>query len=83
LPAGGFTFWGEGAAIISGGVFFTFLVALIISLMRGLDIDCGCFSTSGGGKISWLYILRDFSLLGISLFVFIEKFRRRASKSVS
>jgi len=48
--------------------FSIFAGALTINLIRGLDIACGCFSTAAnGGSISGFYLLRDFSLLLMSI----------------
>jgi uncharacterized membrane protein YphA (DoxX/SURF4 family)/thiol-disulfide isomerase/thioredoxin len=50
----------------------TFTLALSISLYRGLDISCGCFSTSpGAAKISWMDLVRDLALLASSCFLFL------------
>jgi uncharacterized membrane protein YphA (DoxX/SURF4 family) len=57
----------RGAAFISSLLFFTFFTALSINLFRGLDISCGCFGKSSG-SINWTYLIRDFSLLLMSLF---------------
>ena len=63
-------FYVRGAALISSALFLTFATALTISLMRGLDISCGCFGTASG-NINWFYLGRDLSLLAISIFVLI------------
>ena len=60
----------RGAALISSALFLTFATALTISLVRGLDISCGCFGTASG-NINWFYLGRDLSLLAISIFVLI------------
>jgi uncharacterized membrane protein YphA (DoxX/SURF4 family) len=60
----------RGAAVISSGLFLTFASALTINLVRGLDISCGCFGASSG-SINWLYLVRDLSLLSMSVFVLI------------
>jgi uncharacterized membrane protein YphA (DoxX/SURF4 family) len=57
-----------GAALISSALFLTFAAALTISLVRGLDISCGCFGAASG-SINWLYLGRDLSLMAISIFV--------------
>ena len=57
-----------GGALIATTLFSIFAGALTINLIRGLDIACGCFSTAAtGGSINWFYLLRDLSLLLISL----------------
>ena len=57
-----------GGALIATALFSIFAGALTINLIRGLDIACGCFSTTAsGGSISGFYLLRDFSLLLMSL----------------
>jgi len=45
---------------------------LVISLIRGLDIVCGCFSTSASAEhITWLYVVRDLILLGMGVHIFL------------
>jgi putative oxidoreductase len=60
----------RGAALISSALFLTFATALTISLVRGLDISCGCFGAASG-NINWFYLGRDLSLMLMSLFVLI------------
>lgn len=57
----------RGASLISALLFLTFAVALTINLVRGLDISCGCFGAASG-NINWLYLVRDVSLLIMSVF---------------
>lgn len=60
----------RGATLISSALFLTFATALAISLVRGLDISCGCFGAASG-SINWLYLARDLSLFCMSVFVLI------------
>lgn len=48
-----------------------FLVGLVYAYWIGLDIDCGCFSSSAEstGKIGPYYLLRDLSLFLTSTFI--------------
>lgn len=51
----------------------SFTVALSVSLYRGLDISCGCFSTSTeAARISWMDLIRDLALLASSSFLFLH-----------
>ena len=43
----------ENSFIISS-LIIIFMIAIGISLIRGLNIDCGCFGTSAGSKIGLL-----------------------------
>lgn len=65
-------FWVPGASLLASGFLGVFALALFINLARGLDIDCGCFSTaqSGSGNTIW-YFLRDILLMSLALHVFI------------
>jgi hypothetical protein len=38
-------FWAEGAVTLTAGLFGVFWVLLIVSAARGIDVNCGCFST--------------------------------------
>lgn len=52
----------EGSVLIVTGLLVVFLGAMIFNLARGLDIHCGCFSTSMDGRtkapMAW-YVFRD------------------------
>lgn len=59
------------AAVVSA-LLAIFSAALIISLARGLDIDCGCFDSGQGNEtIGILYVLRDWTLLFMSVSVMV------------
>lgn len=69
----------RGALFTCNVLLAVFLVALAFNLARGLDIDCGCFSSSVGpstGGSMLLYLLRDAFLLAMGLFSFFYVLRR-------
>ena len=69
--------WPRGATVLIGAMLVMFLVALTIVYLRGIDINCGCFSTSARGKSSAMnLILRDIPLLlaCIQIFCFGKDF---------
>ena len=61
----------ENSFILSG-LLAIFIIAITISLARGLNIDCGCFGTVGGAKVGIQKLLENFGLLfsGILLMKF-------------
>jgi len=62
-----FGIWLQGGALIISGLLLMFVCALGISLARGLDISCGCFTTNPvRDPINWLYMVRDSALLFMS-----------------
>ena len=56
--------WVRSAALVSAFLLGVFMVAVSISLARGLDIDCGCFNTNEGRKIGLELLGEDLLLLG-------------------
>lgn len=52
----------ENAAIITALLVF-FTIAVIISLFRGLNIDCGCFGTQLGEKVGMLKVGENIFLI--------------------
>ena len=65
----------ENSAILSG-LLVVFIIAVAISLARGLDIDCGCFGTVEGSKVGLMKILENVGLvlLGLLLIKFDSKY---------
>lgn len=63
--------WSKGrqaALIIIVVMLFLFTVVISSSLLRGLDIACGCFSVRiDAAHIGWISIVRNISLLFITV----------------
>jgi uncharacterized membrane protein YphA (DoxX/SURF4 family) len=72
-----FGIWIPGALIIANLLLITFFSALIFNAARGLDIQCGCFSTSGGmpPHIN-RSIMRDAGFMVLALCLFYHVFLR-------
>lgn len=65
-----FGFNTKGAAALISLLLLIFISLIIVSAIRGLDIDCGCFG-SLERKVGLLAILEDTSLLAISMSVLL------------
>ena len=64
-------------AMLSG-----FIILLILTLIRGIDADCGCFG-SAGGQVTWWHVFGDFVLLFITTFLITwTKFRENPTQKV-
>lgn len=57
----------EGAAVIVCALLSSFIVALTVNLLRGNQMDCGCFTILGEEPISWWTVGHDVALLILSL----------------
>ncbi|MFW5901675.1 MAG: cation diffusion facilitator family transporter [Thermodesulfobacteriota bacterium] len=73
--------WLEGALVIYNLLMLTFIGILIYNTARGLDIHCGCFSTSGTEVINLDTILRDSLILIPSAYLLYRVFTRSAGNS--
>lgn len=60
----------ENSAILSS-LLIIFIIAIVISVARGLNIDCGCFGTVDGTKVGFLKVLENIGLLILS-FILIK-----------
>ena len=71
--------WLPGTVTLTNVVLITFFGALVFNVARGLDVHCGCFSTSAKGDpaTAW-YLIRDgaFLLMGGYLFFKVVVSRR-------
>jgi len=65
-------FWLPGATLLGTVLLLIFFSALLFNLARGLDIQCGCFTTSRepgtGAPMVW-YIFRDGVFLALAIFL--------------
>jgi putative oxidoreductase len=60
------------AAFIIITMNLVFMAALASTIVRGLDIDCGCFRQGGEKTPAWMAILRDVLFLGAAVFLFLR-----------
>lgn len=66
----------SASALLLSGLLTAFLVLLSATILRGLDIDCGCFG-SLSGKVDYKLILADSLLLFFSLNIFFSDALRK------
>jgi len=64
-------FWTRPAALVSSLMYLAFAIAVSSAVIRGFDIGCGCFAAEGAKPITFWYILRDLSLLGVSIWLLL------------
>ena len=66
----------KGAVVIVNLLMMTFILALIASSYRGIDISCGCFSLSSDktGNI-YMYLIRDVLIFLLSSWVLIYRIK--------
>lgn len=64
--------WLPGAVLTVNGLLILFLIAFIFNLARGLDVNCGCFGSSGLGPSMSAggYLLRDAGFFAVAIFMF-------------
>jgi len=62
--------WVQGSVFLLTGLLLVFLGALGFNLARGLDVACGCFSTSSKDSVTARTLLRDSLFLVVALYLF-------------
>lgn len=67
-------FWLPGTVVMSNLLLMTFTGTLLFNLARGLDISCGCFSTTTESAINLWTVLRDTSFLIPAAYLFYVTF---------
>ena len=70
--------WPRENATILGGLLLVFIVAIGVNLARGLDFNCGCFSTASSHKNASIMLLVRDALLLIPAIQLIWFVRRRS-----
>jgi uncharacterized membrane protein YphA (DoxX/SURF4 family) len=67
--------WMSGTVIWCNFLLVVYIGALSFNLARGLDIDCGCFTTTGGRSIGIETILWDVVFLALSIYLSVIVFK--------
>ncbi|HEX2869483.1 MAG TPA: MauE/DoxX family redox-associated membrane protein [Ignavibacteriales bacterium] len=58
----------ENAAIITS-LLLMFIIIVLISIARDLNIECGCFATASGMRVGWLKVLENSGLVILGLYI--------------
>ncbi len=69
----------KAAAAIIAGMNAVFIILLASTIVRGLDIDCGCFRQGGPKTSAWTAIGRDVLFFAAALTVYSSREGRRSS----
>jgi uncharacterized membrane protein YphA (DoxX/SURF4 family) len=64
--------WVRSAALVSAFLLGVFIVAVSITLARGLDINCGCLNAEAGRKVGLRLLVEDLLLIGASVFLILK-----------
>ncbi len=66
----------RGAVWLLGGMLAFFIAAIVSAMARGLNIDCGCFSTTGEGSRAALpHLVLNFLLLAAAIWLWRDETR--------
>jgi putative oxidoreductase len=66
----------RGGALIIAAMNLVFMIALSAAIVRGLDIDCGCFKQGGAKTTPWTALARDTVFLAMTAFVLRTEARK-------
>lgn len=76
--------WLPGAVVITNILLLSYLGALLFNMARGLDINCGCFSSTFEESTSLILpVFRDISFLFLSIYLLVNVLRRPRTKNQS
>jgi len=64
--------WVRTSSFVVGGLLLVFMTAVGISMWRGLDVDCGCFSAASSRKVGVKLLAQDALLLAMTAVLFLR-----------
>jgi putative oxidoreductase len=64
-------FWKRGAALAITVLLVFFIVLTLVTMARGLDVDCGCFG-SLSRRSGWGVVLEDLGMLAMGLVILLS-----------
>lgn len=67
-----FGLWSRQAALLAAGLYTAFSLGIVSILVRGMDIDCGCFGDFfGSGAVDHLTLVRNGVLITATVCVLV------------
>jgi putative oxidoreductase len=73
--------YARGGAALSALMLAGFALGMAQAKLRGIDLECGCFGTDSGAKVSWGKVALNGGLAILSLWII--RFDPRAAKTAS
>lgn len=56
----------RASAILSALLLAAFTTAVFVAMIRGLDIECGCFGTNDATRVGWVKIGQNLTMLALA-----------------
>ena len=76
-----FGIWIEASALLLSGIIVVFIVLLMTAIIRGLNIQCGCFSVDAESEmVSWMRVIEDIGMLAGSLYIWFYSLLNRVKE---
>ena len=66
----------RAGGVVAAGLMTVFTLAVLAALLRGLDIECGCFGTADAARVGVVKVLENFGMLALAV---LASLRPRAS----
>lgn len=61
--------YARGAALVAGAMLAGFAAGMIQAILRGINLDCGCFGQLAEAQVTWWSVARNATLLAFSAVV--------------
>lgn len=69
-----FGFYTRSSALLIASMLVVFIIAISLAMIRGLDIDCGCYHSMGNSsKVGFQKLIEDIIYLGMSIYLFMTQ----------
>ena len=66
--------WRRSCLFIINSLLVMFILLMSQALLRGLSLDCGCYSTqSGSSQVTWWRVVEDIAMLAAGIWLWIKE----------
>ncbi len=57
----------RAGSVVTATLLCVFTVAIVAALVRGLNVECGCFGTASGSRVGVAKILQNLAILAVAV----------------